>query len=285
MTAHRFPKTADTAELLQEATGSIPRTDAEYLLMHLLQAQRHELSLGSAVPPRTASRFRRLVALTKAGEPVQHLTRSAPFLDFEVCVDHRVLIPRPETEELVARTLARIRPGRKPQAASRKLIIVDYGTGSGCIAIALARALPDARIMAVDASRNALRVAAQNVARYRLARRIRLAQARSLEDKALSRLHGRLDLLISNPPYVPTSRLTRLAKNVGREPRLALDGGPKGANIVAMLLERGPALLKPGGLLAIEIDSTQEKAVRRLAPTVQVERDLAGRIRYVFLTK
>jgi release factor glutamine methyltransferase len=84
---------------------------------------------------------------------------------------------------------------------------------------------------------------------------------------------------------VPTSRLTRLDRNVRREPTLALDGGPKGANIVAMVLARGPDLLKCGGLLAMEIDSTHEAVVRRLAPDVEIERDLAGRIRYAFLQR
>ena len=171
------------------------------------------------------------------------------------------------------------------QAVSRRLLAVDYGTGSGCIAIALARALPEAGVLAVDASKAALAVAERNVARYGLARRIRLARARGIEDRVLSRLRGRLDLLISNPPYVPTPRLARLDRAVRREPRLALDGGPKGANIVAMLLTRGPGLLKPGGLLAVEIDATHEAVVRRLAPDADIERDLSGRVRYAFLQK
>ncbi len=276
---------ADAAELLRKAVSSIPRPDAEYLLMHLLGARRHELYSELPVPSRTAGRFRRLVAHAEAGEPVQYLTRSAPFLDFDVHVDHRVLIPRPETEEMVVRALSRIRSGCEPQTASRKLFAVDYGTGSGCIAIALARALPDARILAVDASRTALAVAAQNVARHGLASRVRLARARNIEERVLSRLRGRLDLLISNPPYVPTSRLARLSRAVRREPRLALDGGPKGASIVAMLLTFGPDLLKPGGLLAVEIDATHDAVVRRLAPDVEIEHDLAGKTRYAFVTK
>jgi release factor glutamine methyltransferase len=270
---------------VREAAKSVSRAEAEYLLMHLLQVPRHELYVGSAIAARIASRFRRLAARAKAGEPVQYLTRSAPFLDFQVHVDHRVLIPRPETEELVVRTLSRVRSGCKLQAVSRKLFVVDFGTGSGCIAIALARALPAARVAAVDASKAALAVAAQNVARYGLAKRIRLAQARSLEERTLSRLRGGLDLLISNPPYVPTPRLARLQRTVRREPRLALDGGPKGASIVAMLVTHGPALIKTGGWLAIEIDATHEAAVRKLAPDAEIERDLAGRIRYAFLRK
>jgi release factor glutamine methyltransferase len=276
---------SDATGLLNEAAAVIERSEAEYLLMHLLRMPRHELYVGSSMPARMTSRFQRLVARAKAGEPVQYLTRSAPFLDFDVYVDRRVLVPRPETEELVARSIARLRSGRKPQATSRKLLIVDYGTGSGCIAIALARALSDARVLAVDASMAALAVAARNVDRYDLASRVRLAQARSVEERVLTRLRGRLDLLISNPPYVPTPRLARLHRAVRREPRLALDGGPKGASIVAMLLTRGPALLKPGGLLAMEIDATHEMVVRKLAPDAGIERDLAGRIRYAFLSR
>jgi release factor glutamine methyltransferase len=253
--------------------------------MHLLAARRHELYAGMSVPSRTADRFRRLVARAKAGEPVQYLTGSAPFLDFDVHVDRRVLIPRPETEELVARTLARLKSNAGRLRTEGKMRTVDYGTGSGCIAIALARAFPEARVLAVDASKAALAVAARNVARNGLAGRVRLARARALDDPVVARLRGRLDLLISNPPYVPTSRLARLDRTVRGEPKLALDGGPKGANIVAMLLARGPGLLKPGGLLAVEIDSTHEAVVHKLAPAAEIERDLAGRIRYAFLTR
>jgi release factor glutamine methyltransferase len=271
--------------LLTEAAGLIGRPDAEYLLMHLLQLKRHELYLGPSLAPPTAARFRRLVARAAAGEPVQYLTRSAPFLDFDVHVDHRVLIPRPETEELVSRAVARVRSDFESQTPNAKRRMLDFGTGSGCIAIAVARAFPTAKVLAVDASKAALAVAEKNASRYNLKSRIQLAQANSLSAPVLARQHGRLDLLISNPPYVPTPRLARLESNVRREPRLALDGGPKGASIVAMLLEHGPVLLKPGGLMAIEIDAAQEAIVRRLAPRADVERDLAGRIRYAFLRR
>jgi len=153
------------------------------------------------------------------------------------------------------------------------------------MAIALARAVPEMDVLAVDSSKAALAVAARNVSKHGLAERIRLVQADSLSGPALARLRGRLDLLISNPPYIPTPRLARLDRSVRREPRLALDGGPKGAKIVAMLLEHGPFWLRPEGMMAIEIDPTQAAIVRRLAPSAALERDLAGRIRYVFQTR
>jgi release factor glutamine methyltransferase len=253
--------------------------------MHLLNVKRHELYTDSVVPVRTRARFLNLVARARRGEPAQYLVRSAPFLDFDVYVDRRVLIPRPETEELVARTLGRLKSRVKMHDVGCRMRILDYGTGSGCIAIALSRALPEAMVLAAEASKAALAVAARNVARHSLSGRVKLAQARTLAEPVLSRLRGKLDLLISNPPYVPSQRLPTLDRRVRREPKLALDGGPKGANIVAMLLLQGPALLRPGGLLALEIDSTHAPVVRRLAADAEIERDLSGRARYAFLRK
>ncbi len=269
--------------LVRSAGRRIGRADAEYLLGHLLGCKRHELYLGAEVPPRIASRFVRLVKQAERGCPVQYLVGTAPFMDFTVKVNRRVLIPRPETEELVLRALARLH--RSYGAAASSLLALDFGTGSGCIAIAIARQLPQARIIAVDRSLAALRLARENARQLGVARRIRFIQAASLTARPLARLGSRLDLLIANPPYIPTERLHRLPRAVrDYEPRLALDGGPKGTKIVEMLLSQGPALLKPQGVLAIEIDHTHGRYVRNLAPTAEIEPDLAGRTRYVFLT-
>lgn len=268
---------ADSAALLRSTGKQISRADAEFVLMHLLDVPRHELFLGASVPPPTVRRFRRIVAAAAHGTPVQYLVRSAPFLDLDLYVDRRVLIPRPETEELVTRALGRLTAGPLPR-------FLDFGTGSGCIAIALARLVPNARIIAVDASRAALNVARLNARRCRVAGRIRFIQARSLADPQLRRLAGRLDLIIANPPYVPSARVARLPASVrDHEPKLALDGGPKGISIVAMLLEQGPPMLRPGGVLALEIDWSQGRTVRRLAPGAKVERDLFDRTRYAFI--
>ena len=268
---------ADSASLLRSTGRQISRADAEFLLAHLLDVRRHELYLGAPVPTRTVRRFRRMVAAAAGGTPVQYLVHSAPFLDLDLHVDRRVLIPRPETEELVTRALGRLTPSPLPR-------FLDFGTGSGCIAIALARLVPNARVTAVDASAAALNVARLNARRCRVARRVRFIRARSLADPKLQRLAGRLDLVIANPPYVPSPRVARLPVSVrDHEPKLALDGGPKGTSIVAMLLEQGPRMVRPGGLLALEIDWSQGRTVRRLAPGASVERDLFGRTRYAFL--
>jgi len=267
--------------LVEHGRRHLPRADTEFLLTHLLGVPRYELYSGAQATSVQQRRFSRMVAQARAGMPVQYVVRSAPFLDFDVYVDHRVLIPRPETEELVERALARL--GSK---AKDRLLVVDYGTGSGCIAIALARRLPKARVVAVDVSAPALAVAKRNVQSFCVDQRVRLVRATGLGSPALSRLRGRADLLISNPPYVPTPRIARLDRRVRKhEPRSGLDGGPKGTSIVGMLLEHGPGLLRPGGLLALEIDWSHGRFVRRHAPAAEIEQDLAGRTRYVFLRK
>jgi release factor glutamine methyltransferase len=259
-------------------SARLPRADAEFLLAVLLGVARHELYMGLTVSGRDRARFLRLAARARAGEPVQYLVRSAPFFDLDVYVDRRVLIPRPETEELVARAIARLKP-------KVNMKVLDYGTGSGCIAIALARAFPQAGVWAADSSKRALAAADTNLARFGLRRRVRLARVSTLAAPVLAGLRGRLDLLISNPPYVPSGRLSRLPRQVRHEPKKALDGGPKGDSIVAMLLRRGPAMLRPGGFLALELDPTHRRLVRRLVPDADLETDLCGRTRYAFVTR
>lgn len=265
-----------SASLLRDASRVIPEPAAEYLLTALLRAPRHLIYLGNdPLPSSQVARFRTLVRKAATGVPVQYVVRSAPFLDLDLYVDRRVLIPRPETEELVLRASSRVRSPR---------LVVDYGTGSGCIAIALARLFPRSRVIAVDSSRPALRVCQRNVRRYGLDGRISLVRAESLSALRFRRLAGRVDLLISNPPYVPAERIPKLSPSVrDHEPLSGLDGGRKGTKILAMLLELGPGLLSSGGLLAVEVDSTHLSFVARHAPQAEIEQDFCRRTRYVFL--
>ena len=277
------------AELVRDAGKSIPTEEAEFILGLLLRKKRHELYSDKAtVPARARRRFAELVLKARDGFPAQYLVHDAPFLDFSVYVDERVLIPRPETEELVLRAASRLGAGKRTPIASRQspILVVDYGTGSGCIAIALARMFPESRVLAVDSSGAALSVCRRNVRRRGIEARITPVRANSLDHPGISRISGRLDLLISNPPYVPTPRLEKLDPKVrNHEPLSALDGGPKGISILAMLLERGLEMLAAGGLLALEIDASQPRLLLKLAPDAVIERDLAGRPRYLFLKK
>ncbi len=257
---------------------SITREEAEFLLMGITGLKRHELYLNpTKITQSDLRRFHHLAKMAKAGVPVQYLTHSAPFLDLDLYVDERVFIPRPETEELVLRTIDMVSSPR---------VIIDYGTGSGAIAIAVARKFPKARVWAIDASTPALMVAEKNIRRYRLSNRIRLINAQNFDHPKLKPLANRVDLLISNPPYIPETRLKLLPKNVrDYEPRLALDGGKNGVEIITMILRSGLRLLAPYGLLALEIDSAQGEFIKKLIPDAKIESDLNGRVRYAFVKK
>ncbi|MEO0077486.1 MAG: peptide chain release factor N(5)-glutamine methyltransferase [candidate division WOR-3 bacterium] len=262
--------------LLRDAARTLPVVEAEYLLEAILQIPRHLLFLDEGpLPASLVARYRAAVRKAAGGTPVQYLVRSAPFLDLDIYVDRRVLIPRPETEELVLRAVSRIQHPR---------LIVDYGTGSGCIATALARMFPHGRVVAVDSSRTALQVCRRNVSHYGLQKRVRLVQAESLSAPSLRRVAGRVDLLISNPPYIPSERIPKLSRSVRNyEPLCALDGGPEGTKILTMILELGPGLLSRRGLLALEIDSSHHEFIKRQVPQAVVERDFTGCARYAFI--
>jgi release factor glutamine methyltransferase len=162
--------------------------------------------------------------------------------------------------------------------------LLDFGTGSGCIAAALLRQSPGSRAIAADSSAEALDVARMNFERLGVADRAETVCCDSLDHPRLSSLRGGLDLLVSNPPYVPSARIPGLEPRVrDHEPLAALDGGPDGTIILAMLLEQGPRLLRPGGLLALEIDETRADRLLELAPRARVEQDLSGRPRFLFL--
>ena len=266
------------AELLDSANKQIDPDDALFLLGFLLELPRHELlASGDEVPAAQVDRFGRWVDRVALGEPPQYITGRAPFLDFELRVDPRVLIPRPETEELVGRVLSRIADPR---------LVLDFGTGSGCIAVAFLRRFPKCRVIGVDVSGDALDVARDNAAVLGVKDRFEAIEASDLSGPRFRELEGRLDLLVSNPPYIPTERIPNLAPRVrDHEPVAGLDGGPQGTNILAMLLEQGPRLLKATGLLACEIDETQPEALCRLAPGATIENDLAARSRFLFLEK
>jgi release factor glutamine methyltransferase len=264
--------------LVRSARKFLPRAETEYLAMVFFETSRSELYLSQQkIKPEIALRFYQLIKRAEAGVPVQYLVNSAQFLELDLFVDRRVFIPRPETEELVLRVEKRLK---------NPALIVDYGTGSGCIAIALARRFPDARVIAVDISAAALAVARINVCRYQLAGRIRLIRAASLKSPGLEFLKSGVDLLISNPPYIPQERLPRIEKRVRNyEPLIALNGGPDGTRIINMLIQQAPDFLKPGGLLALEIDATHRNFITSRLAGARVETDIYGQTRYAFWQK
>jgi release factor glutamine methyltransferase len=262
------------------AASATPRLDAELLLGRILGWERvRVLAEGHALlaePRRSA--FRALVARRAALEPVAYLVGHKEFYGLDFLVDRGVLVPRPETELLVELALryARGLPAQRPA------VIADIGTGSGCIAVAVAIHLVDALVYATDISPDALRIAGKNVERYGVAARVRLIQG-----DLLDALPEPVDLLLSNPPYTILSEIDEGVRR--HEPRLALDGGPDGLDTYRRLLAAAPAALRPGGAVILEIGAAQGAAVRALAlarvpgARVSVHLDLAGLDRVVMI--
>ena len=256
---------------LRSATDT-PLLEAEVLLGHVMGLSRTALLAHPERPvtPDQESRFTELTARRAAHYPLPYLTGRVEFYGLDLSVTPEVLIPRPETELLVDMALAR-------QPAS----VVDVGTGSGCVAIALAVHLPRSLIYAIDISAAALAVARRNAERHGVAGRVQLMAADLLAPRP--RL---VDLIVSNPPYVAADEWATLQVSVRDfEPRLGLDGGPDGLTVIQRLLSEAPAVLRPGGVMLVEIGASQGDAVSYLAETafpearISIHSDLAGRNR------
>jgi release factor glutamine methyltransferase len=228
------------------------RRDAEMLLLHLIQRDRAFMiaSAHANLSAEGAVRYYALIARRLAGEPIQYITGETEFYGLLFRVNRNVLVPRPETEHLVEKVLALVADFEKPR-------IVDVGTGSGAIAVALAHKLPGARIAAIDISAPALAIARNNAERNGVADRIRF-----VEGNLLAPVAGEdFEIVVSNPPYVAESDRASLAVEVrDYEPELALYAG-SGLDVFRRLIPEARAALVAGGFLALEIGFGQDSAV------------------------
>jgi release factor glutamine methyltransferase len=272
------------AQLSSEPIGS-PRMAAETLLMHVLGCDRAHLH---AHPERELSgdecaRYEEAVARRATGVPLQYITGRQEFYGLDFVVTPAVLIPRPETEHLVEAALDHI---RKREECLR---VVDVGTGSGCIILAIAHEARDSNmeLHATDVSADALEIAAYNAKRLELHDRMRFHQADLLS--AFSDQPATLDLVLSNPPYVGTSESDKVQREVREhEPHVAVFGGEHGLDIYRRLIPQANAALKPGGVLMVEIGYSIEEPVRELLGNwrdVCAIADLQGIPRVVIATK
>jgi release factor glutamine methyltransferase len=246
-----------TAGWLAERGSESPRLDAEVLLAHVRGCQRILLytAFDEVVAEEPRSRFRELVRRRGAGEPVAYLVGGREFFSLPLAVSPAVLVPRPETEGLVVRVIDLCREAAAPR-------IVDVGTGSGAIAIAVATHLPRAEIVATDISAAAVEVARANAARLGLAERIRFVERDLL---AAPELAGPWDVIVSNPPYVREAEFATLARDVREhEPRGALVAGPRGVEVIERLVAEAVGRLKPGGWLVLEAGPAVAADVERL---------------------
>lgn len=256
-----------------------PRLDAELLLAQVLACDRVRLVIDAQRPlePAELGAYRELHKRRRRGEPVAYLRGEREFYGRPFLVDRRVLVPRPETEQLVEVALERT---RRLRLCAR---VLDLCTGSGCVAITLAKERPTTRVWGSDVSPDALAVARANA--LRLGAQVGLCQANLYE--GLERLRGTLDLITANPPYIPAGELGALPVDVRDfEPRSALDGGTDGLGIVRGVVAGAVEMLSPGGVLAVEVGAGQAAAVAELladAQLVAIEtaRDYGGHERIV----
>jgi release factor glutamine methyltransferase len=263
-----------------------PQLDAQVLLAHIFEKPRTWLlaHTSSAPDDRATARLEKLVRRLEKGEPLPYVLGHWEFygLDFQLTKD--VLIPRPETELLVNSAINWLtRPGAAADGQGR--MVADIGTGSGCIAVALARNVPDIHVLATDISKAAIKVAQRNARKFDMLSQIEFMTCDILPIYDRSKPGVRqFDLVCANLPYIPTEKLHRLAV-YRREPTVALDAGPDGLDPFRKLFSLVPEWMAPGGRILLEIESTAGAAVLSLAydafaaASMHLHQDLAGRDR------
>jgi release factor glutamine methyltransferase len=264
--------------------------DADVLARHALGGwERGQLLVHQhdACPAAFAGVFEALVRRREGREPTGYIVGHREFWNLDIEIRPGVLVPRPETELLVEEALARLSPGDHEDGGARApadspppacFRIADVGTGSGCIAVAIARWLPGAEVLAIDASDDALGVAKRNAERHGVSARVRL-----LKGDLLAGVAGPFDAVVSNPPYVPAQDIAGLQPEVrDHEPIQALTGGADGLDVIRRLVPEAAPVLRPGGWLLFEFGFGQANAVRAIIEAeprlelVDVRADLAG---------
>ena len=274
-----------TRRSLRRFGAANPDVEAELILGHVLGLKRAHLYLdpGRAITAEEEAQALAILDARSRRYPLQYVLGEIEFMGLPLMMREGVFIPRPETEILVESLLARI-GGARAGGAGAAPEVLDLGTGSGAIAIALAKHLSAARVVATDMSVPAVGLARENARLNLVADRVALVAADGLAAIARSAA-GHFDILVSNPPYIPTGEIESLQPEVRDfEPRLALDGGDDGLRFIAGTLSEIPSILKSGGIVAFEIGATQGRAVSGLLEGaglggIEVLKDLAGRDR------
>jgi release factor glutamine methyltransferase len=259
-----------SADFLSRKGVDSPRLQAELLLAHVLQLPRLKLYLEfeRSLSEDQLARLREMVIRRGEREPLQHILGSTSFCGIEIAVTPDVLVPRPETEILAETAWEYLHKRGGEQ------VVLDYGTGSACIAIALAAHCPTARIHAIDVSEKALAVARANAAQYPITFHL----GSGIPDLPP------LDLLVSNPPYIPSGEIATLQPEVSRfDPHVALDGGPDGLEFYRRIAAEALPRIAPEGCLMLEFGDGQESALQRIFQNGwridQIKSDFAGKPR------
>lgn len=278
-------------------------TENEIILTHILQCRPIDLVLHKPVMTQVQQeQYEDFKRRRKSGEPLQYILGTCNFMGLELAVNPAVLIPRPETEQLVDAALKFIKRGSPLLNNDRGTVpvtILDLGTGSGNIAIALAKFVPESKIVSIDISPQALEAAKENARAHKVEDRIEFIQDDILVSKGPiastsqgfchceERSDALFDLIISNPPYIPTNQLNTLPQDVQKEPMTALDGGADGLDFYRAIIKFTPHLLRSAACLMMEFGDGQAEALTKLIQLsgnfskLEIFQDLAGRDRII----
>jgi len=257
-------------------------SEDEIILTHILKCRTIDLVIDKPVLSADQQRqFEEHKSRRASGEPLQYILGTCDFMGLELAVNQAVLVPRPETEQLVDAALKYFKGGW----------VLELGTGSGNIAIAVARFIPQSQIVSVDISGQALEVARANARSHGVDDRIEFIQddfCRLLRGEADSlQRNSPYDLIISNPPYIPTAQLAALPRDVQQEPHAALDGGVDGLDFYRIIIKYTPYLLRSGACLMMEFGDGQAEVIKKLVEDqnafsrIEIIQDLAGRDRII----
>jgi release factor glutamine methyltransferase len=245
-----------SADFLGKKNVESPRLQVELLLAHLLKLPRMKLYLNfeRVLSLTEVDSLRELVKRRGQREPLQHIVGSTSFCGYEIVVNRHALVPRPETELLAEEGWKFL--------SERTTAVLDFGTGTGCIALALAVKCPNAKIIATDISADALALAKENAARNKVSERIEFLQG---DGFATLKTEAKLDLIVSNPPYIPSAEIETLQPEVKDfDPRAALDGGADGLDFYRRIAAEAKLFLKPEGKIMLEFGDGQADDIKKI---------------------
>lgn len=264
----------ETAKALQDSGVESPLLEAQLLVAHALGMDRLQILTrsGEAISSEKWDQVQALLARRRAREPLAYIRGTQEFYGLEFEVGPGVLIPRPETELLVDTIVETLRD-------TAEATVIDYGTGSGCIAVAAAVCMPNLHVIAQDRSPEALEIAKRNAVRHEVADRIGFLRADLGKPPSPG---GSAEMIVSNPPYIPTEQIQELQPEVrDYEPEMALDGGADGLDFYRRLTTQAPGWLRPPGVLAVEVGAGQATSVEAMMKAagfkqVTIRKDLQG---------
>lgn len=263
----------EAAKRLEMIDVMTPLLDAEVLLCHVLDMDRLFLYVhrDREMTEAQLNVYHGMIAKRLQGVPVQYIVNKQEFMGLDFYVEEGVLIPRPDTEILVETVLE----WAKEQGIHRNPVVADLGTGSGAITVSLAHYLKTAYVYSVDISPKALSIGCKNAKTHKVEERIEFLRGDLFEPLSRKGLENSLDILVSNPPYIPKGEIHRLQVEVAKyEPKLALDGGEDGFDFYRRIIDEAHVFLKNGGLLALEVGHDQGDSIKKMMEHKNIYADI-----------